>query len=274
MINNFKNKYFHTDTFIQLIPFLFIASVVVGCTSHRIEINPSLKASLRKIEDSPDSVGILIYVGAVFPIGDSNPKQLFSYERRVKTENDVSSAIHITRDMERKIVVSQSAKYSTRHELIGFEFINGQVGYIANAETEGKILRFKLIDNMGKVTTSEEEIDEPLAVGPSLFGLITDHWEEMAEGNSFFLRFVVAEQMQSYRFEVRRVSDDNGITRFEMKATNWMIGLFIAPFRFEYDSSKRTILTYQGRVPPMLMGDGTLRTFNARVTYTHQSTYR
>ena len=59
-----------------------------------------------------------------------------------------------------------------------------------------------------------------------------------------------------------------------MKATNWLIGLFIAPFQFDYDSSKRKIITYQGRVPPMLLVDGKLKELDARVSYTHWAVYR
>ncbi len=254
--------------------FILTTSILIGCASSKIVVNPSIQTTLKSIGTSPDSAGTLIYEGAVFPIVGSNLKQIFSYERRVKEEKEILSATHITRDMEKNTIVTQTARYNAKKELREFEYINGQVGYIAKAEIVGKLIRFKLTDNSGQVTSSEEEVNEPLAVGPTLFGLIAEHWEDMSKGNSFFLRFVVAEQKQSYRFEVRKLLDNNGITRFEMKATNWLIGLFIAPFQFDYDSSKRTIITYQGRVPPMLLVDGKLKELDARVSYTHWAVYR
>lgn len=270
-----KGKDFFFNNSKRIMVFILTTSILIGCASSKIVVNPSsIQTTLKSIGTSPDSAGTLIYEGAVFPIVGSNLKQIFSYERRVKEEKEILSATHITRDMEKNTIVTQTARYNAKKELREFEYINGQVGYIAKAEIVGKLIRFKLTDNSGQVTSSEEEVNEPLAVGPTLFGLIAEHWEDMSKGNSFFLRFVVAEQKQSYRFEVRKLLDNNGITRFEMKATNWLIGLFIAPFQFDYDSSKRTIITYQGRVPPMLLVDGKLKELDARVSYTHWAVYR
>ncbi len=83
-------------------------------------------------------------------------KQVFSYERRVKEEKEVESAMHITRDMDKKVIVTQTAMYLVKYQLKEFEYINGQVGYIAKAKVDGKFLRFTLFDNSGKVTTSDE----------------------------------------------------------------------------------------------------------------------
>lgn len=274
LLNFEKGKEFYLTKVKRIILFFLTVSIFIGCASSKTRVNPSIQTFLKEIGNSPDASGILIYEGVVFPIETGNSKQIFSYERRVKEEKELSSATHITRDMEKKVVVTQSAKYFAKKDLKEFEYTNGQVGYIAKAEVVGKLIRFKLTDNLGQVTTSEEEVNEPLAVGPTLFGLIAEHWEELSKGNSFFLRFVVAEQKQTYRFEVRKLSDSNGIARFEMKATNWLIGLFIAPFQFDYDSSKRTIVTYQGRVPPMLIVEGKLKELDARVVYFHKASYR
>ena len=271
---NGKGKSFHFNKAKWLILFILSIALLVNCASSKVVMDPSIQTKLKAMESSPDTMGTLIYEGAVFPLGDRSPKQVFSYERRVKEEKELVAATHITRDMGKNIIVTQRAMYLQKYQLKEFEYINGQVGYIAKAKIDGKMLRFTLTDNAGQVTNFEEEVNEPLAVGPTLFGLIVENWEEMSKGNSFFLRFVVAEQKQSYRFEVRKLSDNNGITQFEMKATNWLIGLFIAPFRFDYDSSKRTILTYQGRVPPMLLVDGKLKELDARVSYTHRAAYR
>lgn len=257
------------------LPFLLLtAAVAAGCASSQVVVNPAIKASLGAVGNAPDKMGKLIYEGAVFPVGSPNAGQVFSYERRVKEENGISTAIHITRDMDRNTVVTQAAKFGAGHQLQEFEYVNGQTGYIARAESDGKILRFKFTDAAGQISTAEEEITDPVAVGPNLFGLIAEHWAELSNGSTFYLRFAVAEKKQTYRFVVKKISDNNGITRFEMKATNWFIGFFIAPFEFEYDSTKHTIITYQGRVPPMLAIGGKLKELDARVVYKHHAAYR
>lgn len=248
--------------------------ILIGCASTNKAIDSSILAKLNSVEQSPETEGILIYEGSVFAIDDQNPKQVFSYERRVREEKEILIANHITRNMDKKVIITQIAKYVPKYQLKNFEYINGQVGYIAKVEVNRNLVRYSLTDNSGNTTSSEEEVNEPLVVGPTLFGFISTNWETLSAGNSLFVQFIVAEQKKTYRFEIRRLSENNGITRFEMKATNWLIGLFIKPFQFDFDSSKHTIITYQGRVPPMRSINGQLKELDARVTYVHRSNYR
>ena len=162
-----KGKDFFFNNSKRIMVFILTTSILIGCASSKIVVNPSIQTTLKSIGTSPDSAGTLIYEGAVFPIVGSNLKQIFSYERRVKEEKEILSATHITRDMEKNTIVTQTARYNAKKELREFEYINGQVGYIAKAEIVGKLIRFKLTDNSGQVTSSEEEVNEPLAVGPS-----------------------------------------------------------------------------------------------------------
>ena len=256
---------------IAAISLLFI---FVNCTSQNRMIDPSIQNTLKEYKSSSESAGILIYEGSVFPLGLPEAEQAFSYERRIKETTGVSTATHITRDAGKNVVVIQSAKYSMNYSFREFESINGQTGIRTKVEQNGKLLKYKVTERNGKISTVEEEVNEPIAVGPTLFGLISSQWEELAKGSSFYLRFVVAEMKQSYRFEVRKVESTNTITRFEMKPTNLIIGLFISTFIFDYDSSQKTIITYTGRVPPRRTIDGKLKELDARVLYTHHTAYR
>ena len=81
-----KGKDFFFNNSKRIMVFILTTSILIGCASSKIVVNPSIQTTLKSIGTSPDSAGTLIYEGAVFPIVGSNLKQIFSYERRVKEE--------------------------------------------------------------------------------------------------------------------------------------------------------------------------------------------
>ncbi|MDX1957733.1 MAG: hypothetical protein SFU98_04120 [Leptospiraceae bacterium] len=260
--------------FRQILCSVLITGTFIGCTSQREIKHLAIQEEFKPYANKPEQVGKLIYIGDVYPLGLINAEQAFTYERRVKEIEGGLLATHITRDAGRNIIVVQIAKYSSNYELKEFESIHKQTGITAKMKIEGNKIQYIVKDSFGTLSTSEEEILEPIAVGPTLFGMISSHWDELEKGSEFILRFAVAEEKQTYRFSVKKILSNKTIARFEMKATNPIIGLFISPFIFEYDTEKRTILTYKGRVPPMRTIDGKLQALDAKVFYTYFSSYR
>lgn len=256
------------------ISILVLLCMLVGCATQSIRIDPSIQNTLKDYKGSSKSFGNFIYEGSVFPIGLPEAEQSFAYERRFQETNGISTATHITRDAGGNVIVIQSAKYTPSYSFVEFESVNGQTGIRTKVEQNGKFLKYIVTERNGSISVVDEEITEPVAVGPTLFGLINKHWDELSNGSSFNLQFVVAEMKQSYQFEVRKVESTNKTTRFEMKPSNLIVGLFISTFILEYETSQKTILTYTGRVPPMRTINGKLTDMDARVIYKHHLPYR
>lgn len=270
----FFNKFLISMNVKIAIPALFPLCILWSCATQSNKIAPSIINTLKEYKNSSELAGTLIYEGSVYPLGPTESEQVFAYERRVKVSNGITTATHITHDAGRNLVVIQSARYSSNFAFLEFESTNAQTGIRTKVVQDGKILKYLVTERSGKIIHAEEDVRDPVAVGPTLFGLISSQWDELTNGSSFYLQFVVAEMKQSYRFEVRMIENTKLVTRFEMKPTNRLIGLFLSPFIFDFDSSKKSILTYTGRVPPMRTIDGKFKNLDARVVYTHLSTYR
>jgi hypothetical protein len=54
---------------------------------------------------------------------------------------------------------------------------------------------------------------------------------------------------------------------FSVTPSRWLVRLAIAPLAVTFDSATRSVVRYEGRVPPMRDDGGRLRTLDARVEY-------
>src|SRR5262249_11818346 len=120
----------------------------------------------------------------------------------------------------------------------------------------------------GHVTTAREELTDPVVAGPTMFGYILAHWDDLMSGASLPIRFAVLERHETIGFVLDLVdSPTPGRTVIRMKPSSFLIRMAIAPTYFEFDTASRKILEYTGSVPPFETIDGRLQTLDARVAY-------
>jgi hypothetical protein len=136
----------------------------------------------------------------------------------------------------------------------------------------GRRLEFRLLDG-GKLSTASEDVDAPVVSGPSLHGFILTHWEAIERGPSMPVRMIVLAQKQTYAFDIRRIEStaaDAGRTSFSITPSSWIVRLALKPLSVTFDNATRTVVRYEGRVPPMRETQDRLSTLDAQVDYTMQ----
>ncbi len=235
----------------------------------RAALDAPSAAQLQALSANPAQAGDLIYRGATYALGATGGEPLFRYERRTTTTPTGLEAAHLTRDPAQTLIIAESAQFNTRYELQRFTVQNQQLGYsgAVQVSADGQRLQYSLNDN-GTLSTAEEKIDGPALTGPSTFGFILAHWVELTAGKTLPVRFIVLKEKTSYGFDIRAEPVANGLASFTLTPSNWLIRRFIAPLRVVLDASSKTVVRYEGRVPPMQSVAGKWVDLDARVDYT------
>lgn len=219
---------------------------------------------LEVLERNPTAAGDQVYEGRVYPLGASMP--LFSYERRVKVAGPVTTSTHITHDMAGAVVVTQSAVHSADYALHRAEMIHRQTGVTAAVDVNGAEAVYTLNDGQRQLRR-RERLQAPLVAGPTMFGHILAHWDELTRGTTLPIRFAVLERGESIGFALDRVAAPAGRTIIRMKPSSLLVRLAVDPTFFQFDTDSRRILEYTGRVPPLEQMGDRLVTLDARVAY-------
>ena len=233
-------------------------------------------ARLQSLDANPAQAGELIYRGATFAQNASGGQPLFRYERRIATTTTGLEAAHLTRDPSQKLIISESAQFDGRYALQRFKVQNLQLGFSGEVQVsaDGRQLKYSLNDN-GTLSTAEEKIDTPALTGPTTFGFILAHWNELMAGKTLPVRFVVLKEKTSYSFDIRADGVANGQATFVLTASSWVVRRFLAPLRVVFNADDKTVVRYEGRVPPMQSVADKLVNLDARVDYTPvASSYR
>jgi hypothetical protein len=247
---------------------LLAAAAATGCASGTtpLPLAPQARRTIDAVQQLPASAGAQVYEGQVFAL-DGRPMPLFHYERRVRATDDGLVSTHVTYDPSRMVVVIQSASHTPGYDLVRADLLHGQSGVSGFVEVSERAVAFTLNEG-GHATTAREELTDPVVAGPTMFGYILAHWDDLMGGATLPIRFAVIERRETIGFILDKVdSATPGRTVIRMKPSNLLIRMAIAPTFFEFDTATRKILEYTGRVPPLEAVEGRLRTLDARVAY-------
>lgn len=227
---------------------------------------------LEVLQAAPESAGTLVYRGETFAQRTPAGAPLYRYERRVLTAPKGLTASHITSDAAGRVIIVESALVSNNYEVQRFEATNQQSGFSGSIQISngGRHLEYELNDN-GKRSTASEDVSDPVVCGPSLFGFILMNWDPLVAGTSLPVRMLVLKDKTTYSFDLKFEKLANGHASFTLTPSNFLIRMAIAPLRVVFDSSTRTAVRYEGRVPPMENVSGKLKDLDARVEYTSTS---
>ena len=233
---------------------------------HHLPAEPA--AELAAIQQSPERTGARIYEGKVFSLDSTRTAPLFRYDRRVRATASGFVSTHITRDPADSVVVTQIAEHDSAYVVTRASLIQKQSGLTGSVDVAGDRLHFTLVKD-GKLSTATESAIAPLVAGPTMFGFILKHWNELTSGRTVPLRFAVLELNKSIGFVLERVAEQPDRLTIRMTASSWLVRRFVAPTYFYFDPATKKVLGYDGRVPPLEQVGDDLRTLDARVHYTH-----
>ena len=252
----------------RVIASVFALGLLAASAAHA-ELDAPSQARLAALQTSPEASGELIYQGATFALEHPSAQPLFRYERRLNS-SDANSwvATHLTRNPKGELIILESGQFTPAYELQRFTVINQQGGFSGSAQVsaDARHLHYSLNDN-GKITSADEELDLPVITGPSMHGFILQHWDALLAGNSLGVRLIVLQEMQTYGFDIRFEQQVDGKASFTVTPSSLLIRLAVAPLRVVFDADSKNVLRYEGRVPPKQEVDGQLKDLDAGVDY-------
>ena len=232
-------------------------------------LDSSSQIRMQVLQDTPAAAGELIYQGDTYAQDGSADQPMFRYQRRVASNAAGLTATHLTRNPAGELMVIEVAEVGPDYALQRFETLNQQSDFSGSVEVsaDGRQLHYRLLEQ-GVASSADEEIDVPVITGPSMHGFILQHWDQLTAGSSLPVRFVVLQEKQTYGFDIRFEREAQGQTVFSVTPSHFLIRLAIEPLQVTFDSTTKTVVRYEGRVPPKQEVDGELEDLDARVEYT------
>lgn len=234
---------------------VLISIVSVACASAPASLSTADRARLSELAEP---VGTHVYDGSVVPMGADAPA--FRYERWVRDEGASTQSTHATYDASGALVVVQRASHDEQYRLRRFEELHDQTGAVNTVEVDDDGSLHFTRRRGGQLETASEGPGAPVVVGPTLFGFVRRHLDQLTKGEVIEVRFAAADRGKSYAFELSCANADGSVVRFAPKSA--LVRLAIAPMFITFEGAG--LLRYEGRVPPRLDGDA----FDARVDYT------
>ena len=235
---------------------------------------PAAAQRLDALDANPGLAGDVVYWGEVFPMaapaGTAAP---YRYARRVLALPAGLSAAHLTYGADGRLLIEERVSLSEHRSFQRLDVANRQTLESGSAvlSPDGRQLHFSWT-SAGTTRTSVEAVDAPVVAGPSLHGTMLQHWDTLRAGEVLRVRLAVPSRLESHGFDIRLSQEADGHTVFSATPASWLVRLAVAPLRATFDTATRSLVRYEGRVPPMQARDnGKLAALDARVLYTPQA---
>ncbi len=196
---------------------------------------------------------------------------MFRYTRDSRVDGDSWTSVHTSHNARTgQFVVAQAAEHDASYTLHRYVEDHQQIGMRSEVVAHGASTLTYTTHAGSRVRHRTERLRAPAVTGPTLFGFVRTHWEQLQSGQPMPVQFVVAERRRSYGFSLRMTESLNETTVVTMRANSPLLRLSVPTMRMTFDSNSRTIIRYEGRIPPRWEG----RSVDARVEYEHVAPYR
>ena len=212
--------------------------------------------------------GTRIYTGSVFGPED---EPMFRYTRDSEVDGESWTSTHTSHSVaDGQRVVAQAAEHDASYALNRYVEDHRQLGIRTEVVAKGPDTLVYTSHERGRVRHRNERLRAPAVTGPTLFGFVVTHWDQLRAGDEMPVQFVVAERRRSYAFTLKMAETADEHSVVTMRASSPLLRLSIPPLRMTFDSDTRAIIRYEGRIPPRWKG----RAVDARVEYEHVAPYR
>ncbi|MFY0664876.1 MAG: hypothetical protein JXQ97_09620 [Natronospirillum sp.] len=242
-------------------PLLILACAAYGHTA-------PIEVELERLNEQAVAAGTLVYRGSTYPLDAIDEEPLFRYERHVLTVGQDLVATHRTHDRAGTLMQSEAVWTSSAYDVrqVALSDHQSAVSGTATVDSAAGTLTFSLSEN-GRERQKTERLSLPLVSGPSLFGYIHHHWDEVVSGDKQPVRFIVLKDMTTYGFTIRAEGVQDGLMVFSVTPTSLLVRLAVPPMHLMFDAQTRQLVRFEGRVPPQDNRTDKLKALDARVEY-------
>lgn len=151
-------------------------------------------------------------------------------------------------------------------ELLDYTLHTNQLGQSGSIRVaDGRLLFRKL--SAGEEQTASEELEGPVAVGPTLVGFVMRNLRALRAGTTVAIRLALPDRLETIGFELKSVASKPNETRIEMSPSSFLIGLAVEPIYFTFDATNDKLQRLEGRVPPKVQEGNEWKDLEARVEY-------
>jgi hypothetical protein len=213
-----------------------------------------------------------IYRGSYYRRGaPASAAPLFWYERWYQEQAGQGLSTHVHHAPGGRVVLRQSALHAPDYSLLQFDSAQLQTGVRARARVlaPGRVRLER--SSGGQLETVVLEHSHPLVVGPTLYGMLLRHWDQLLAGHSLVVDYLSIERLDTYAFEIRRVASDTASTTFELTAKGLLLSFLVSPLRVVFDNRMRQVLRYEGPSPVLLETGAERESFDTRIEYSERA---
>jgi hypothetical protein len=189
---------------------------------------------------------------------------LFTFRRTATQTGDVVSVLREFYNPDSSLASQERVQYE-RGRLVRFELDERQTGASGNARVEllgnqRQRIHFQYTTRSSrteKTKQNNETVSDQALISDMLPGLIAQHWDELARGDTAKFRYIVLPRLETIAFKLKRESTaelhGKKVIRIKMEPASRLIAQFVDPlvFTIEADAPHR-ILQYWGRTTPKI----------------------
>ena len=208
----------------------------------------------------PDYLPPKLLTGSIYD--KPGGRLLFTFRRAATQTGDVVSVLREFNNPDGSLAALERVRYE-RGRLVRFELDERQIGAVGNALVEllpnqRQRIQFQYAMRSTRADRPKREsetVREQILISDMLPGFMTDHWDELARGETMQFRYIVVPRLETIAFKLKRESAGElrgkKVVRIKMAPSSRLIAQFLDPlvFTVEADPPHR-ILQYWGRTTP------------------------
>jgi hypothetical protein len=189
---------------------------------------------------------------------------LFTFRRTATQTGDVVFVLREFNNPDGSLAALERVRYESGR-LVRFELDERQIGRAGNALVEPlpsqrQRIQFQYATRSSRADRPKREsetVREQVLINDMFPGFMTDHWDELARGQTARFRCIVVPRLETIAFKLKRESTGElrgkKVVRIKMEPASRIIAQFLDPlvFTVEADPPHR-ILQYWGRTTPKI----------------------
>lgn len=207
----------------------------------------------------------------VYKIGDET-KILFTQTTEIsEISSEIRTWVSVLKDSAGKILMTESANIKNgkiQNQKVQ-QFQVGESYELQVANDQATFKEFQLLDSANPVLKKTEvvSVGESFIMGPTTDFFVQKNWKALTEGAIVKAEFGVFELLKTVQFEFKKIEDEVGSIKIQMKPANLFVSMMVDPIYVTYDKTTQKMIRYKGRTPMRIKVDGKWKPLDADIFY-------